>query len=148
MTIEEILAGESKNVEFKVQRPDKSMKYMKTVVAFANGKGGRIIFGIDDKTREVVGIPDDKVFREIDAITNAISDSCEPTIIPDVYLQNINDKPVIVAEIRTGRRKPYYIKAEGWRMVYIFEFLEQHALLTVICQENYIMNAMLVLLIQ
>ena len=42
MTIEEILAGESKNVEFKVQRPDKSMKYMKTVVAFANGKGGRI----------------------------------------------------------------------------------------------------------
>lgn len=26
---------------------------------------------------------------------------------------NINDKPVIVAEIRTGRRKPYYIKAEG-----------------------------------
>ena len=113
MTIEEILAGESKNVEFKVQRPDKSMKYMKTVVTFANGKGGRIIFGIDDKTREVVGIPEDKVFREIDAITNAISDSCEPTIIPDVYLQNINDKPVIVAEIRTGRRKPYYIKAEG-----------------------------------
>lgn len=113
MTIEEILDGESKNVEFKVQRPDKSMKYMKTVVAFANGKGGRIIFGIDDKTREVVGIPEDKVFREIDAITNAISDSCEPTIIPDVYLQNINDKPVIVAEIRTGRRKPYYIKAEG-----------------------------------
>ena len=113
MTIEEILAGESKNVEFKVQRPDKSMTYMKTVVAFANGKGGRIIFGIDDKTREVVGIPEDKVFREIDAITNAISDSCEPTIIPDVYLQNINDKPVIVAEIRTGRRKPYYIKAEG-----------------------------------
>lgn len=113
MTIEEILAGESKNVEFKVQRPDKSMKYMKTVVAFANGKGGRIIFGIDDKTREVVGIPEDKVFREIDAITNAISDSCEPTIIPDVYLQNINDKPVIVAEIRTGRQKPYYIKAEG-----------------------------------
>ena len=53
MTIEEILAGESKNVEFKVQRPDKSIKYMKTVVAFANGKGGQIIFGIDDKTREV-----------------------------------------------------------------------------------------------
>ena len=113
MTIEEILAGESKNVEFKVQRPDKSIKYMKTVVAFANGKGGQIIFGIDDKTREVVGIPEDKVFQEIDAITNAISDSCEPMIIPDVYLQNINGKPVIVAEIRAGRQKPYYIKADG-----------------------------------
>ena len=148
MTIEEILAGESKNVEFKVQRPDKSMKYMKTVVAFANGKGGRIIFGIDDKTREVVGIPDDKVFREIDAITNAISDSCEPTIIPDVYLQNINDKPVIVAEIRTDVGNHIILRQRGWRMAYIFEFLEQHALLTVICQENYIMNAMPALLIQ
>lgn len=63
-------------------------------------------------------------------------------------MQNINDKPVIVAEIRTGRRKPYYIKAEGLRMAYIFEFLEQHALLIVICQESYIMNAMPALLIQ
>ena len=113
MTMEEILAGESKNVEFKVQRPDKSIKYMKTVVAFANGKGGQIIFGIDDKTREIIGIPEDSIFQEIDAITNAISDSCLPTIIPDVYLQNINDKIVIVAKISAGRQKPYYIKSEG-----------------------------------
>ncbi len=113
MTIEEILAGESKNVEFKVQRPDKSIKYMKSVVAFANGKGGQIVFGIDDKTREVVGIPGDKVFQEIDAITNAISDSCEPTIIPDVYLKNIDGKTIIIAEISAGRQKPYYIRADG-----------------------------------
>ncbi len=73
MTIEEILAGESKNVEFKVQRPDKSMKYMKTVVAFANGKGGRIIFGIDDKTRESCwAFRRIKFFERFDAITNAI----------------------------------------------------------------------------
>lgn len=113
MTIEEILAGESKNVEFKVQRPDKSIKYMKSVVAFANGKGGRIVFGVDDKTREIVGIPEDDIFLEMDAITNAISDSCEPTIIPDVYLQSINGKTIIVAEISAGRQKPYYIKSEG-----------------------------------
>ena len=34
---------------------DKSIKYMKSVVAFANGAGGKIIFGIADKNREVVG---------------------------------------------------------------------------------------------
>ena len=39
MTIEEILAGESKNVEFKENLPEKSIKYMKSVVAFANGTG-------------------------------------------------------------------------------------------------------------
>jgi len=32
MTREEILAGESKNVEFKVSRPEKSIKYMKSVI--------------------------------------------------------------------------------------------------------------------
>ena len=41
MTIEEILAGESKNVEFKENLPEKSIKYMKSMVAFANGTGGR-----------------------------------------------------------------------------------------------------------
>lgn len=92
MTREEILAGESKNVEFKVERPEKSIKYMKSVVAFANGKGGRIVFGIDDDTREIVGIPEDCVFREMDAITNAISDRCEPVIVPDVYPQTIDGK--------------------------------------------------------
>lgn len=113
MTIEEILAGESKNVEFKVQRPKDSAKYMKTVIAFSNGEGGRIVFGVDDSTREVVGIPKEIVFSEIDAITTAISDSCEPVVIPDVYLQTINDKTIIVAEISAGKQRPYYIKSLG-----------------------------------
>ena len=84
MTIEEILAGESKNVEFKENLPEKSIKYMKSVVAFANGTGGKIIFGIADKTREVVGFDKEDVFKEMDAIANAVSDSCEPAIIPDI----------------------------------------------------------------
>ncbi len=113
MTLEEILAGESENLEFKVQRPKDSTKYMKSVVAFANGEGGRIIFGIDDKTHEVIGIPSELVFSEIDAITAAISDSCEPLIIPDVYLQQIEEKAVIVVEISPGKQRPYYIKSAG-----------------------------------
>ena len=66
MTIEEILAGESKNVEFKENLPEKSIKYMKSVVAFANGTGGKIIFGIADKTREVVGFDKEDVFKKMD----------------------------------------------------------------------------------
>lgn len=37
MKLEEILAGESKNIEFKESLSTKSSKYMKTIVAFANG---------------------------------------------------------------------------------------------------------------
>lgn len=48
---------------------------MKTVVAFANGRGGKIVFGIEDKTLEVVGMDEDSIYKTMDAITNAISDS-------------------------------------------------------------------------
>ena len=113
MTIEEILAGESKNVEFKENLPEKSIKYMKSVVAFANGTGGKIIFGIADKTREVVGFDKEDVFKKMDAIANAVSDSCEPAIIPDITLQTVGGKTVIVVEVSEGRQRPYYIKALG-----------------------------------
>ena len=113
MTIEEILAGESKNVEFKENLPEKSIKYMKSVVAFANGNGGKIIFGIADKNREVIGFDKEEVFKKMDAIANAVSDSCEPAIIPDITFQTVDGKTVIVAEISEGRQRPYYIKALG-----------------------------------
>ena len=107
MTIEEILAGESKNVEFKENLPEKSIKYMKSVVAFANGTGGKIIFGITDKTREVVGFDKEDVFKKMDAIANAVSDSCEPAIIPDITLQTVDGKTVIVVEVSEGSNRYY-----------------------------------------
>ena len=42
-----LLSGESKNIEYKITLPDKSEKYMKTIVAFANTQGGKLIVGID-----------------------------------------------------------------------------------------------------
>ncbi len=58
MTIEEIIRGESKNIEFKVTLPKDSEKYTKSIIAFANTQGGKLIFGVDDKTRNVTGIDD------------------------------------------------------------------------------------------
>lgn len=86
---------------------------MKTVVAFANGRGGRIVFGVDDKTLNIVGMNPDTIFQTMDSITNAISDSCEPKIYPDVTLQSIDDKTIIVVEIHPGPMRPYYIKNKG-----------------------------------
>ena len=53
------------------------------------------------------------VFKKMDAIANAVSDSCEPAIIPDITLQTVDGKTVIVVEISEGRQRPYYIKALG-----------------------------------
>lgn len=86
---------------------------MKTVVAFANGSGGKIIFGIDDKTLKVVGMESENIFKKMDAITNAISDACEPCVRPEVTLQTIEDKTIIVVEILSDALRPYYIKSKG-----------------------------------
>ena len=116
MTIEEMLRGESKNVEFKEALPKDGHKYMKTVVAFANGRGGCILFGVEDGTGRVVGVgegDEQNPFRMMDAIANAISDNCEPTIIPDISLQTVEGKTVIIVDIEAGRQRPYYLKAKG-----------------------------------
>lgn len=113
--MEELFAGESRNIEYKREVPGNSAKYMKTVVAFANGKGGKIIFGVEDQTGKIVGMDRDSVFQKMDAITNAISDSCEPRIIPDVTLRTVDDKTLIVVEISAGRQQPYFLKSFGIR---------------------------------
>ena len=69
MAKDELFSGESKNIEYKVVVPDKSEKYMKTVVAFANTQGGRLVIGIDDKTHQVVGVDNDSLFQAMDALT-------------------------------------------------------------------------------
>ena len=50
MTIAEILTGEKDNTEYKVDIPSKSENYMRTVVAYANDNGGRLVFGVENNT--------------------------------------------------------------------------------------------------
>ncbi|MBO5008855.1 MAG: putative DNA binding domain-containing protein [Clostridia bacterium] len=113
MLLEEIKNGENKEIEYKRELPEHSEKYMKSVVAFANSYGGKVIFGVEDKTREIVGIDEEKAFQLMDSIANAISDSCEPAIIPDITLQTVENKKLIVVEIAASTQRPYYIKSLG-----------------------------------
>lgn len=106
-------SGESKNIEYKVTLPDKSEKYMKTIVAFANTQGGRLIVGVDDKTHEVIGVENEILFQIMDGIANAISDSCTPQIIPDIEPRTIAGKNVIVVSVEAGKNRPYYLKSKG-----------------------------------
>ena len=108
-----IFSGESKNIEYKITLPDKSEKYMKTIVAFANTQGGKLIVGIDDKTHEIVGVTNEILFQLMDGIANAISDSCMPQIIPDIEPQTIDGKTVIIVSVEAGKNRPYYLKSKG-----------------------------------
>ena len=108
-----IFSGESKNIEYKVTLPDKSEKYMKTIVAFANTQGGKLVVGVDDKTHEIVGVENDILFQLMDGIANAVSDSCMPQIIPDIEPQTVDEKTVIIVSVEAGKNRPYYLKSKG-----------------------------------
>lgn len=49
----------------------------------------------------------------MDAITNAIYDSCEPKIAPNVEIQEFDGKYIIVVDIPAGMQRPYCIKSQG-----------------------------------
>ena len=110
--IGKMYSGESKNIEYKVMLPEKSEKYMKTIIAFANTQGGKLIVGVDDKTHQVVGVENDVLFQLMDGIANAVSDSCVPQIIPDIEPQTVEGKTVIVVSVEAGKNRPYYLKAK------------------------------------
>ena len=64
MLADEIKAGESAYIEFKVEIPKKSEKYIKSVIAFANTAGGKIVIGVDDESHKIVGVDKDEVFKD------------------------------------------------------------------------------------
>ena len=83
MTVEEILRGEAKNVEFKEMLPRNSEKYTKTVVAYANTQGGRLLFGVADGTREIVGIEEAVLFQTMDRIAEPLPKASAGGQLPD-----------------------------------------------------------------
>ena len=115
MYMDEIMKGESSDIEYKEALPENSSRYMKTVVAFANSSGGRLIFGVRDGTREVVGIDSDDIFKVCDSVANAIADSCKPAVIPDITMRTVEGKTLVIVDIPEGRQRPAG-KCFSWRL--------------------------------
>lgn len=83
--------GETKNVEFKREIPNKHEKFLKDIIAFSNSTGGQVIVGIEDETCIVYRIGEQSPFKLSDSISNMISDACTPQIEPDISIQTIED---------------------------------------------------------
>ncbi len=105
--------GESGKVEFKKEIPKNHEKFLKDIIAFSNSSGGTVILGIEDETCIVYGIGSQSPFKLSDAISNMVSDACTPQIEPDILIQTIEDKTVLVIDIVPGKFRPYYITRKG-----------------------------------
>ena len=106
------LERESKTLEFKAQLPQ-FYSLVKTCVAFANGVGGKIIIGIDDKTHEVIGIDDETRNRLYDEFPNSLYDKTCPGLLAEIYEQCFGEESVMIIEIPNSIKKPVFIKTEG-----------------------------------
>ena len=106
-----ISRGESRRVEFKSQLPA-GKQLAKTAIAFANSGGGRIFIGVDDRGT-VIGVLEEDLLTIPDTLSNTIFDNCCPPIIPEIFIERIDDLSVIVATIYPSSTKPHHLKADG-----------------------------------
>jgi predicted HTH transcriptional regulator len=99
--------GEGEHLDFKKQITSFN-KIAKTIVSFANHKGGKILIGVNDN-KTIHGINADE---EQHMIEQACSFYCKPE--PDIEFKEWNERGKIVLEVdvKEGNQKPYYAKGE------------------------------------
>jgi len=104
--LELIEEGENIQCEFKrhFTTPEKIAREM---IAFANTKGGYMIFGVDDD-REVVGVDSEK--SESEMIKDAAENYCEPPLVYSIDFVELYGKEVVVASIPESDNKPHRLQ--------------------------------------
>ena len=98
---------ETRQLEFK---SDLSNTFLKTVSAFANYDGGRIIFGVADNG-EAVGLIDPA--QACLDIENKINDTIRPQ--PQYELAIQESEKTVILTVESGRNKPYTYRSKAYR---------------------------------
>ena len=103
-----LIHREGTKLEFKENFNFKSINfYSKTIAAFANNRGGIIIFGVTDSPRKAIGMKNNN-FENTDPadITNFLNINFSPEIIWHMYSYNIEDKLFGIIHTIESHNKP------------------------------------------
>jgi predicted HTH transcriptional regulator len=102
--LQELLGeGEGFQLEFK-RKVSSPTKIARALIAFANTKGGTILFGIDDD-KTIVGVESEKTEVEMIEIAGRIH--CDPAIEPETEIVSYRGKDVIVVTVAESDQKPH-----------------------------------------
>ncbi|HTD40734.1 MAG TPA: ATP-binding protein [Mucilaginibacter sp.] len=103
-----IFEGEGVTLDFK-KTITSCEKIARTMVSFANNKGGRLLIGVaDDGTIKGVKSEDEERYM----ITKAAQLYARPALEPIFEEVYVDDKLVLVVEIKESNTKPHYALAE------------------------------------
>lgn len=99
--------------KFSLEEDFEKKELARDVCAIANSRGGRgyIIFGIKDKTGEIVGVGDAKVSEE--QVQQIVTNRTEPPIQIRIENVPIDEKNLIVLTIFKSDSRPHQVKQNG-----------------------------------
>lgn len=102
-----IQKGEDENVDFK-QTISNLYKIAKTIVSFANTKGGKLLIGVCDN-KFIVGIDPEE---EKHMLIQAAVFYCDPPVALSFQEEELKEeeKTVLIVEIQESNQKPHYAK--------------------------------------
>jgi ATP-dependent DNA helicase RecG len=104
-----LLIGESETLEFRERLSDKRTRLAKTAVAFANTRGGTIVFGVDDD-HQVVGCETKGI---ADTVTNILRSICDP--LPEFVTEILchENKQLLLVRVAVSKGPVYTVKELG-----------------------------------
>src|SRR5512140_1567389 len=102
-----IQSGEHQQLDFKFEISD-SRKIAKTLVAFSNTNGGKLLIGVKDNGK-IAGVRSDEEYYMIET---AASFYCKPEVKFQVKKWEILGKTVLEVDIPKGLYRPYRSKNE------------------------------------
>jgi ATP-dependent DNA helicase RecG len=94
-------AAESATIEWK-QSLSEINEIIESIAAFANAEGGKIFVGVS-KSGKIIGAQIGK--GTIENLTNQISQHTDPKIYPRIVIKKIEDKEIIIIEVRKSPDK-------------------------------------------
>ncbi len=100
-----ILQGEHQQQDFKFQVND-ARKIARTLVAFANTDGGKLLIGVKDNG-VIAGIRTDEEFHMIES---AAAIYCKPEIDFAFRVWNIDGKKVLEVDVSKAQARPFYAR--------------------------------------
>lgn len=98
--------GENIQCEFKrkFSTPEKIAREM---IAFANTKGGIVLFGVDDD-KSIVGVESEKETAEL--IIDVAKNFCEPSLDVILDYKEVDGKEIVIASIPESTYKPHRLQ--------------------------------------
>jgi predicted HTH transcriptional regulator len=113
--------GEGQKLDFKFCISD-SRKIARTLSAFSNSEGGRLLIGVRDNG-SIAGIRSDE---EIYMVDTAAQLFCRPVIDYKIKQHATGGKTIVEVEVAKGNKRPYQARDENGRWITYFRHHDQN----------------------